>query len=359
MHHLTSLQDKIVSECQALIDQLKQSHTAEDLVEIHPVIYELSQKIGFLKVLKENPVLQEETELISHDDVEEENFKTIKEDSDIPFTGDIRCEEESTNIDAIVSEKNLPLADEVLKDSSQNNDVLNENSVEDIHQSETAIVTDEHVPIAHEVLQDFTQHDDVLNENSVENIPVTEGEHLEPFQEEIFEEELIAEAPISEEAYERSVQLVENKEVNADDITVKEISETEKQQEEQRVQEEKKFRLAQIKGLNKNVPSLFEEEEIPTTPVSSIGKSNMPTDYMEVPKAKPDFKLDLNDKIAFSRKLFGGSQSEMNEAIRVLNTFDTLDEAKEYLSDIYYKKSWGKVDEYAQRLWALVENKFL
>ncbi len=34
-------------------------------------------------------------------------------------------------------------------------------------------------------------------------------------------------------------------------------------------------------------------------------------------------------------------------------------EAKEYLSDLYYERKWNKVDEYAQRLWRLVENKFL
>jgi hypothetical protein len=30
-----------------------------------------------------------------------------------------------------------------------------------------------------------------------------------------------------------------------------------------------------------------------------------------------------------------------------------------YLSEVYYDKGWEKVDEYAQRLWSLVENKFL
>ena len=37
----------------------------------------------------------------------------------------------------------------------------------------------------------------------------------------------------------------------------------------------------------------------------------------------------------------------------------TLEQAKEYLSEVYYEKGWEKVDEYAQRLWSLVENKFM
>ncbi len=135
--------------------------------------------------------------------------------------------------------------------------------------------------------------------------------------------------------------------------------------------QEKKIRLANIKGL-KAVQTLFDDdplerglpEEKAAVPVAkedtgSILKTNIPTDFMEAEKPKPQFKLDLNDRIAFTKTLFGGSQSELNEVVANLNSFRTLEEAKEYLSDLYYQKKWSKVDEYAQRLWILVENKFL
>ncbi len=57
--------------------------------------------------------------------------------------------------------------------------------------------------------------------------------------------------------------------------------------------------------------------------------------------------------------LFGGSQTDLNNAVAELNRCRNLEEAKEYLSDLYYERKWNKVDEYAQRLWILVENKFL
>lgn len=136
-------------------------------------------------------------------------------------------------------------------------------------------------------------------------------------------------------------------------------------------QQEKKIKLAHIKGL-KAVQTLFDDDHLERTLPSektppaekkedsgSILKTNIPTDFMEAEKKKPEFKLDLNDRIAFSKMLFGGSQSELNEVVNNLNSFRTLEEAKEYLSDLYYAKKWSKVDEYAQRLWILVENKFL
>ncbi|MDH6251618.1 hypothetical protein M2347_001345 [Chryseobacterium sp. H1D6B] len=134
--------------------------------------------------------------------------------------------------------------------------------------------------------------------------------------------------------------------------------------------QEKKIKLSNIKGL-KAVQTLFDddplEREVPKEKVEpvikeetgSLLKTNIPTEYMEAGKSKPEFRLDLNDRIAFSKTLFAGSQSELNEVVAVLNRFKTLDEAKEYLSEQYYRRNWKKVDEYAQRLWVLVENKFL
>jgi hypothetical protein len=134
-------------------------------------------------------------------------------------------------------------------------------------------------------------------------------------------------------------------------------------------QQEKKIKLANIKGL-KAVQTLFDddplEREVPKEKPSetkedqgSILKTNIPTNFMEADKVKPEFRLDLNDRIAFSKMLFSGSQTDLNETVAQLNSFRNLEEAKEYLSDLYYERKWSKVDEYAQRLWILVENKFL
>jgi len=135
-------------------------------------------------------------------------------------------------------------------------------------------------------------------------------------------------------------------------------------------QQEKKIRLANIKGL-KTIQTLFDDDHLavevpqqkpaPTIKedTGSIIKTNIPTEYMEAEKQKPEFRLDLNDRMAFTKLLFGGSQTDLNQAVAELNRCRNLEEAKEYLSELYYDRKWNKVDEYAQRLWILVENKFL
>ena len=130
--------------------------------------------------------------------------------------------------------------------------------------------------------------------------------------------------------------------------------------------------MAHIKGLKATVQSLFDDdplehiqEKIDVTHLPeekkapSLLKTNLPTDYMEAEKTLPDFKLDINDRIAFTKVLFNGSQVELNQVVNRLNSYATLEQAKEYLSEVYYEKGWEKVDEYAQRLWSLVENKFM
>ena len=107
---------------------------------------------------------------------------------------------------------------------------------------------------------------------------------------------------------------------------------------------QEKIKLAKIKSPN------FVKSNLP---IPSFDKN-----ISEGRSKGRDFMLDLNDRIAFTKVLFKGNQIEMNEVLAKLNTFGDLETAREYLSDIYHSKNWSSVDEYAQRLWSLVEEKF-
>lgn len=232
-------------------------------------------------------------------------------------------------------------------------------------------------------------------EKAVDNVEVVDEESnvIEHLDEEYFLEKEIEQNILSE-----NLQKEENEELQEISYAKDEI---EKKDEEERLHEErrniveiekpihpektvepteihesphhsKKFKLSHIKGLQivqslfdddhlMNIPEEIKEEPKVEVPVHnpSLVKNNMPKEYMEAEKTLPDFKLDINDKIAFTKVLFGGSQVELNEVVSRLNSYKTLDQAKDYLSDVYYERNWQKVDEYAQRLWGLVENKFL
>lgn len=195
-----------------------------------------------------------------------------------------------------------------------------------------------------------------LEENLEEEIVVEESPVSEKIDEEYFIDE--------EKNHEDSENILLNNEAenNSETSFVKENQDLETKEEENSTENlhpsfhsEKKFKLAHIKGLNISVPSLFDEPALETPEKEKEFENSEKTENQIV----KELKLDLNDKIAFSKFLFNGSQAELNEVANKINEMDNLEEAKTFLSNLYYQKNWENVDEYAQRLWNLVENKFL
>ena len=68
----------------------------------------------------------------------------------------------------------------------------------------------------------------------------------------------------------------------------------------------------------------------------------------------------LNDRIAFEKKLFGGSADDFNRVVSQLNTFDSFEEASSFIADFVKPdyKNWEGQEEYETRFLEIVEKKF-
>lgn len=68
----------------------------------------------------------------------------------------------------------------------------------------------------------------------------------------------------------------------------------------------------------------------------------------------------LNDRIAFEKKLFGGSADDFNRVISQLNTFDSFDEASSFIKDFVKPdyNNWEGQEEFETRFLEIVEKKF-
>lgn len=68
----------------------------------------------------------------------------------------------------------------------------------------------------------------------------------------------------------------------------------------------------------------------------------------------------LNDRIAFEKKLFGGSPDDFNRVISQLNTFDSFEEAKGFIESFVKPdyNDWDGKEEYETRFLEIVEKKF-
>jgi hypothetical protein len=337
MQNLQDLQDKILFETKNILNSLSQIDTKEELLSKQDLFIEITDRIAFLRILENNKdfFIVEENAIINNNSF---NFNRTEDislnheeiEEEVQFTNEINNieEKETTEEISVISESlvedNPPTND--YEKTSEINSFLNDSEIEE---REIPLVVEQEEP------------------NFQERVLQKEKEFLE--------------------SEERRRTIVEFNQEDLPQSIVKEPFEDENQYNSLT---ERKFKLANIKGL-KAVQNLFDEGPLEDVQkenfqmnvkphdVGSILKTNISTNFIEVEKKKSEFKLDFNDKVAFTKILFKGNEEELKLKIDKLNSFDNLEDAKQYLSEIYYDKDWQKVDEYAQRLWNLVENKFL
>lgn len=93
----------------------------------------------------------------------------------------------------------------------------------------------------------------------------------------------------------------------------------------------------------------------------------VPEVVFEEPKTKSlndrlsnGINIGLNDRIAFEKRLFGGSSDDFNRVLSQLNTFESFDEAKGFIEDFVKPdyNNWDGKEEYETRFLEIVEKKF-
>lgn len=75
---------------------------------------------------------------------------------------------------------------------------------------------------------------------------------------------------------------------------------------------------------------------------------------------KSGISVDLNDRIAFVKHLFEGSQEDFNRVLSQLNTFENEADSKNFiLNQVKLDYSWEGKENYEERLLFLIERKFM
>lgn len=96
------------------------------------------------------------------------------------------------------------------------------------------------------------------------------------------------------------------------------------------------------------IPEVVEEENIEPKSVSLNEK------------LAKGIQIDLNDRIAFTKQLFGNSSEDYNRVLNQLITFDTFEETKDFIEEMVKPdyNNWEGKEEYAQRFMEIIEKKF-
>ena len=349
MQNIHDIQDKIFFESKSILENLSKITTKEELLSKQELFSELTDRIAFLKILEKNTEAFEEEQSVIEDSVKhqhhfenQEEYQGVanfiqtpeKIEEEVMFTNEINDIEDQLDNDildeipqSVESETNLNLES---NNEEGDNSILKEPTFE-------------------------------INNERPEEVEKPNSSDLEEYEERIAKKE--QEFLDLEERRRKIVEFTKPAPISDP------LEDTVGEPPNSSLAVERKFKLANIKGL-KAMRSMFdddplekieEEEALEKKEIDagSLLKTNISTEFMEAVKKKPEFRLDFNDKIAFTKLLFNGDEADLRQTIEQLNSYENIEEARTYLSELYYKKDWSKVDEYAQRLWNLVENKFL
>ncbi|KLT68126.1 hypothetical protein [Flavobacterium sp. ABG] len=105
-----------------------------------------------------------------------------------------------------------------------------------------------------------------------------------------------------------------------------------------------------------SIPELKENKTVETV---VIEKTETKATSLNEKLAK-GFHVDLNDRIAFTKNLFGNSTEDYSRVLNQLLTFDSYGEAAEFIENMVKPdyNNWEGKDDYAQRFLEIVEKKF-
>ncbi|PWB25896.1 hypothetical protein [Flavobacterium sp. HTF] len=95
-------------------------------------------------------------------------------------------------------------------------------------------------------------------------------------------------------------------------------------------------------------------------PVDTILESAKPKTVPLNEKLAKGFHIDLNDRIAFTKNLFGNSTEDYSRVLNQLLTFGSYSEAVDFIENMVKPdyNNWEGKDDYAERFLGIIEKKF-
>ena len=190
-----------------------------------------------------------------------------------------------------------------------------------------------------------------------------EADSIEETEETEEEEEEEVEEPVSEIEEEQQPDFKP-----AFEFTIEPDTEEEEEIAEPEIKEEtKQIAFEDFLGQNYVDPVFVKPNEV-SSPSNSLFSAQESAFESSQPKVvalndsmSKTISIGLNDRIGFVKFLFADSNEDYNRVLSQLSTFDTYEEAKNFINDMVKPDydNWEGKDDYAERFMEIVEQKFL
>lgn len=232
-------------------------------------------------------------------------------------------------------------------------------------QIEEVFETIENAPIASVVIEEIIEIPEATAETSDSEIEAEKEEIIveEIIEEPVAEEEIVAEeaAPSEDLSFQPSFELTEEEPEELEEPKKPEVVQISFEDLLGGNYDEAQFvKVHPVENIPTAIAIDFEEKELIPIPEINIEEPEEPKAITLNEKLAKGINIDLNDRIAFTKQLFGNSSEDYNRVLNQLITYDSFEETKDFIEDMVKPdyNNWEGKEEYVQRFMEIIEKKF-
>ena len=355
------MKKKLEADLISIAHRILKLKNKEDLAQLHLETQKLYEKLSVLKFVEENFSDVKPT-------IGNSNIQELVNDA-------LENEQEVEEVEIAVAPEEIEIQPELVEEIEEEvEEEIEEEETEDEYSDEEEETEDEEET---EELEDEEEDSDEEEETE---------EETEELEEEDSEEEEETEEEGSEENEEESEEEEGEFEPHFELFNVEEVEDKKTKTEAKQISFEDLLGSSSepvfervfdpIQEEVEEESAEEEETEAEETVFSPVFEMEASEEIEEVEKEIPNFEFDkeisineafaktitfgLNDRIAFEKQLFAGSSEDLNRVVSQLSTFDTFEEAQNFIEDMVKPDydNWEGKEEYVTRFMEIVEKKF-
>ena len=331
------MKKRLESELISIAHRVLKLKGKSDVDQLYLETQKLYQTLSVLKFYNEN--FEQLKSELSQEDLEAKLVVPASNDSEITLPENtVEVQKEAfAKVDAskeeIIEEESETISEEVLADDSEieaEKEIVSEEIIEEASEVETEESVEEPVIVG-----------EIEDEDDEEEVPVAEAKDALDF-EPIFEMETEEETP-KPKVEEKPESKTKTQQISFEDLLGQNYTEP-----------------VFVKP-NDVTPSIPKKEVVEEVKHEIVVEKSEPKITNINEKFAAGINVGLNDRIAFVKNLFANSDEDYNRVISQLNTFDSLQEAQEFIEDMVKPdyNDWKGKEEYAERFMEIVERKFV
>jgi len=318
------MKKKLEADLISIAHRILKLKNKEDLTQLHLETQKLYEKLSVLKFVEDN--FSDVKPTIGNSNIQE-LVNTVLEN-----------EPEVDEVEAAVAPEEIEIQPELVEEIQD--EVEEEMEEEDFSDDEEEEAEDE---IEEEEIEEEEETEEEDEEDEADSEEVEFEPHFELFNvEEVEDKKQKTEA--------KQISFEDLLGSNSEPVFERVFDPIQEETEEESEDEEAIFNP----GFEMEASEEMEEEEV------AIPNFEFDTEKSSNDSFAKTITFGLNDRIAFEKQLFAGSSEDLNRVVSQLSTFDTFEEAQNFIEDMVKPDydNWEGKEEYVDRFMEIVEKKF-